>query len=119
MTKKVEHWYQSTHIGPNIIIQCSCGWSICKNKALSDVAAKAARAHYVVVKPPRDKYEEMSRRLQPVHGDEVFDLKHKHNQERMVTGGDDPVMLHGGGLRHQTPRTGKYRGLNVDGIKLK
>lgn len=118
MTKKVEHWYQSTHVGPNIIIQCSCGWSICKNKALSDVAAKAARAHYTVVRPPRDKYEEMARKLQPVHSDVEFALKHKYNHDRMVKG-DELVMLHGGGLRHQTPRTGKYRGLNVNGIKLK
>lgn len=118
MTKPVSHYYQSTHIGPNIIIQCSCGWSIVKHKTLSEIAAKAARAHFVTVKPPRDKYEEMSRRLRPVHGDDAFDLRQKHNHERMVTG-NDLVMIQGGSLRSQTPRTGKYRGLNVEGIKIK
>lgn len=118
-SSKDEHYCQFVTVGPNIIVHCTtCNWRIVKLKSLSAYAFKAAREHFVVPKPARDKYEEMARKVPNTPF--VSGAYHNWHVNNTHSHEDDKgEILHGGSLRKQTPRTGKYRGLNINGIKLK
>jgi hypothetical protein len=110
------HWFQTNHIGPYVVITCSCGWNVRKHREVSQAASAAARNHAAATRPPRDKYEALYGNYAGP-SDAARHAGYKQVQLKFGCTTDD-ALLHGGNLRQRTPRNEKHHRHVVAGVRV-